>query len=102
KKEMGRYSYARFAADLGFSPTNIIYQYIDGRRPLSLKDADRITSHLELTGIERRYFLNLVSLRHARTAERRDKSFANLLKLKSRLSPTPIGKDMIEYYRSWY
>src|SRR4029079_18060633 len=65
KQELGTYSYLNFADDLGFSKTNVIHLIIKGKRPLTGKAADRITSTFDMRSNERKYFEQLVELQNS-------------------------------------
>jgi uncharacterized protein (TIGR02147 family) len=102
KKECGTYSYTKFAEHLGFGPTNIMHQFIKGRRALTHKSGERILSGLGLNGLERRYFLNLLDLANSRDSASRELAMTALLDLKNKALPDEFDKDCLEYYSRWY
>jgi uncharacterized protein (TIGR02147 family) len=102
KKEVAGYSYTKFAEQLGFGATNIMHQFIKGRRPLTHKSGERILAGLGLVGLERRYFLILLDLANAKDFSEREAAMNSLLELKNKALPDAFDKDCLEYYSKWY
>jgi uncharacterized protein (TIGR02147 family) len=102
KKQVPGYSYTKFAEHLGFGPTNIMHQFIKGRRPLTHKSGERVLAGIGLTGLERRYFLILLDLANAKDSAEREAAMNGLLELKNKALPDDFDKDCLEYYSKWY
>jgi uncharacterized protein (TIGR02147 family) len=96
------YSYHRFADDLGFSPSNLLHQYVRGQRSLTEKASDKIVESLGLAGREKDYFLGLVALGRAKSDQKKDILLSRLLKIRQSLTPKPLEKSQMEYYSQWY
>lgn len=101
KQEDPKYSFIKMAEELGFAPTNIIYQIIEGKRPLTAKTGQKIVSGLGLTGNDRRYFMELIQLKSWKNPADRNAALEKLLTFKQ-TEPQKIEPDMLEYYSQWY
>jgi uncharacterized protein (TIGR02147 family) len=99
KQHFGQYSYVRFTEDMGFGACNAMHLIIHGQRPLTSKGALKIAVNLGLTGVERKYFLNLVA---AQQGEDREEAFDKLVELKTKALPTALDRRQLEFYNHWY
>lgn len=95
------YSYVRLSEDLGLASTNA-HSVIRGRRPLTLKSAERICDALGLKGVQKRYFLTLVSQTRTKSATERDLLFEKRLKLKQQVLPTALDQRHLAFFENWY
>jgi uncharacterized protein (TIGR02147 family) len=102
RKATGNYSYQKFAEDLGFAPTNIMYQILQGRRPLTNKAATSVIKALGLEPGEALYLKNLIAFGNARSPAQREEAFLKLQELKKNSLPDEVDKDMLEYFSVWY
>jgi uncharacterized protein (TIGR02147 family) len=102
RKANGNYSYQKFAEDLGFAPTNIMYQILQARRPLTNKAGTSVIKALNLEPAEALYLKNLIAFGNARNAAQREEAFHKLQELKKNTLPDEIEKDMLEYFSVWY
>ena len=59
------YSYQKFSQDLGFSATIVSHHIIKGRRPLTEVAAGKIIKSLKITGVQRRYFVQMVRYKNS-------------------------------------
>ncbi len=96
------YSYLKFAEDFGFSKTNVLHLIIRGKRPLTIKSADRIVETLALKGAEKRYFLLLVTHQNSRKAAEREQVFQQLITIKSQSLANQQSRAMLEFFSEWY
>ncbi len=96
------YSYLHFADHLGFSKTNVIRLVVAGKRPLTVKAAERIAEALALKGSDRKYWLRLVAYEKERAPAARERLFKSLLEAKSSAEPSGLTSDELEYYSQWY
>lgn len=96
------YTYKQFAQDLGFGPTNIMHQLVQGRRPLSLKTIDRLIDAIGIKRKERIYLRTLGMFEQAKTVGERDKHFQKLVRLKQELLPNELDRATLEYLSAWY
>ena len=102
KARIPQYSYTRFTEDMGFGACNAMYLIIHGRRPLTLKGAEKLVSALGLTGVGRQYFLQLVKSQRADGASERETVFDRLVALKAKSLPKALDRRQLEFYNDWY
>lgn len=95
------YSFVRFSDDLGLGSTNA-HSVIQGRRPLTVKAAERICESLGLAGLQKRYFLALVAQSRAKSTSDRDAVFQERLKLKQQVLPNEIDRRQLAFFENWY
>ena len=101
KAEDPSYSYVCFSEDLGVGSANA-HSMIVGRRKLTLKAAERLCEALAMTGVQKRYFLNLVEQKRAKSATERDAIFDERLELRQRLLPTELDRRQLAFFEHWY
>ena len=97
KAEYPSYSYVRYSEDLGVGSANA-QSIIVGRRKLTLKAAERLCEALTMTGVQKRYFLNLVEQKRAKSTTERDSIFDERLELKQRLLPTELDRKQLAFF----
>ncbi|HYX38534.1 MAG TPA: TIGR02147 family protein [Oligoflexus sp.] len=102
KNELGSYSYLSYAEDLGFSKTNVVHLIIKGKRPLTDKAADRISSALDMRSNERKYFEQLVSFQNSHDAIEREMLMQNLLHYKNKDVQSEESHDQLEFFTEWF
>lgn len=102
KERLGKYTYHDFAEDMGFSATNIMHQFIKGHRKLSMKAAQQIIKHLDLRGVERRYFEAMVDYCNTTVPTKREALFQKMLQEKNQVLASEHDKDWLEYLSEWY
>ena len=102
KESKIRYSYLQFSEDLGFSKTNVIHLIIKGKRPLSLKAAEKICKNVNISSKDKNYFLKLVEYQNTRKPENRENLFKHLIKLKSEILKSPEIQSQLEFFSEWY
>jgi uncharacterized protein (TIGR02147 family) len=96
------YSYIEFAVDIGFSQTNVVFLMIRGKRPITLKSAERMASNIPLSAKETRYLLLLAEYENTRLAHEREHSFATLVELRRTFQASPISKAQLQFFTAWY
>lgn len=102
KTQERSYTYLEFAADLGFSPTNVVRLVIAGQRRLTPLTSERIATALELKTKERRYFSALVKYINARQGPEREALFQRLLAVKRESLANVEDQIKLEYFSEWY
>jgi uncharacterized protein (TIGR02147 family) len=102
KQELESYSYLSYAEDLGFSKTNVVHLIIKGKRPLTGKAADRISSSLDMRANERKYFEQLVSFQNSHDPIEREVMMQNLLHYKTKDVQSEASHDQLEFFTEWY
>lgn len=95
------YSYTRLSEDLGVGSTNA-HGIITGKRPLTLKAAERICEALGLVGLQKKYFLALVKQERARSSKERDEAFEQRMALRQRELPTELDRRQLAFFEHWY
>ena len=101
KAEDPSYSYVRFSEDLGVGSANA-QSIIVSRRKLTIKAAERLCEALTMTGVQKRYFLNLVEQKRAKSTAERDSIFDERLELRQRLLPTELDRRQLAFFEHWY
>jgi uncharacterized protein (TIGR02147 family) len=101
KAQVSPYSYLQFAADLGFSATNVLRLVIAGKRTLAPKSAQTIAKALDLRHNDRRYFLALVAFNNTKGAELRQRRFEELLAVKRETLASEDDKRAVSYFSDW-
>lgn len=101
KAQVSPYSYLQFAADLGFSATNVLRLVIAGKRTLAPQSAQKIAKALDLKHHDRRYFLALVAFNNAKGAKLRQKRFEELLTVKHETLASEDDKRAVSYFSDW-
>lgn len=102
KARHAAYSYLKFAEDLGFSRSNVLRLVIAGRRPLTVKAAEKIAQALAMSGSAKRFWLTLVSYNGERLPANRDVLFQTLMELKTGSVPHELDPLQAEYFSEWY
>jgi len=102
KNNLDRYSYVQFASDLGFGKTNVAHLIIQGKRPLSVKAAERIAASIELGALDKEYLVTLVRYQNARSPRQREELFDAIHALKNRLLKSSLDRSQLEYFSEWY
>lgn len=102
KKDLsGKYSYRKFAKDLGFKASNYLHLVLTNKRNLSMEAINKIKSHIKWNAQEKKYFENLVFLNQTnneKEKERRLKNLQNILGKRRSL----LNKDQYTYFSKWY
>lgn len=102
KASIDDYSYIRFTEDLGFGTCNALYLIISGNRPLTLKGAQKIITALDITGVQRKYFIEMVQVARSKDLGEREQSFERLVELKSQALVKTLDKSQLEFFSHWY
>jgi len=102
KQELGSYSYLSYADDLGFSKTNVVHLIIKGKRPLTDKAADRISSAFDMRSNERKYFEQLVGFQNSHDPIEREMLMQNLLHYKNKDVHSEESHDQLEFFTEWF
>ncbi len=102
KKYSSRYSYRKFADELGYGPSNYMHLICTGQRKLTLKAAKDLSSTLQLRGDEKRYFELLVSHECTTSPNKKEELFSELIEMKHKTLPPDLERDMMEYLSEWY
>ncbi len=101
-KQRTKYGYHQFAEDLGFSRTNIMYQYMQGVRKLTAKTAKQISDTLDLKGVERRYYELMIEYCNTGKQPVRDNCLQKMLDIKSHKLNSEVDKNQLSFLSEWY
>jgi uncharacterized protein (TIGR02147 family) len=102
KKHSPRYSYRKFADELGYGPSNYMHLICTGQRKLTLKAAKELSTALSLRGDDRRYFELLVTHECTTSPNKKEELFSELIDIKHKTLPSVVERDMLEYLSEWY
>lgn len=102
KKHSSRYSYRKFAEELGYGPSNYMHLICTGQRKLTLKAAKDLSSNLHLRGDEKRYFELLVCHESTTSPNQKEEFFSEIIELKHKSLPSVVERDMLEYLSEWF
>ena len=102
KLSLDSYSYVQFSIDLGFSASNQLRLIIAGKRPLTMKAAERMVSGLGLKGFRKKYFLLLVQYYVARNPVDREVLMEKIVDLSKKKRQKELDQTNLEYLSYWY
>lgn len=102
KKAQTTYSYLKFAADLGFSETNVIRLVIARKRRLSRKSARTLCDALRFDNRERAYFFALVDCLSVAPGPRKEALFEKALRMQHEEMAETAASGILEYFSSWH
>lgn len=102
KRQFGRYTYIEFAQDLGFAATNVIHRIIKGKRPLTVKAAERIAEALSMGALTHRYFTTMVGYLYSNDAAARSELFNQMLQMKNQVVRSNMSRSQLSYFSEWY
>ena len=97
-----RYSYQKFAEELGFAPTNFIQLVILDKRSLTESSVDKIIDQLGMKKLKGQYFKALVAFNQEKHPENKALAFANLKRKALASKSKQIPKDQYAYFSNWY
>ncbi len=101
KIENKRFSYRAFSRKVGINAPNLLGLVFQGKRSLSIDNAEKIADGLQLKKRKRRYFLSLVSFKHSQGAEA-DKHFKEIIRIKKSSNFISVEEKQYRYYEKWY
>lgn len=101
KAEQGSYNYKRYSEDLGLSFSNVIWLYVSKKRRMTLKTAEKTFKALGLSGDRKKFAENMVRLETIKIHEKREKIYADLFQLKTKMS-APENQKHLEFYSQWF
>lgn len=93
-------SYLKFSELLGLGRCNASYLLMSGQRKLTLKTARKIADALNLTGVERGYFLALAKFQSAKTTAEQEKDYPKLLEARSQCVKTKGEQFLLQFFSS--
>jgi uncharacterized protein (TIGR02147 family) len=97
-----RFSHRYIVTRAGFKSPNVLKNVMDGRRNLTFAAAEQFAKAFKLEGNTKRYFLSLVQYNQAGTATEKEKSFQELVDLRTRENPARLGERQYEVFSNWW
>lgn len=86
----------------GFRSPNYLKLVTEGKRRLTQATVTQIADFLKLTGAEREFFENLVSMNQAGTPKEQDYYYEKLKSSRRYVALKHIERDQYEYFSKWY
>ena len=103
KSERTSYSYVEFSEELGFSKSNVVHLMIRRKRPVTIRSGERIAEAVNLKGLERRYWQNIVALSHAPDEAYREQLMVEIVELRSRsVEGNSQLRNQLEFFTEWF
>jgi uncharacterized protein (TIGR02147 family) len=96
------FSLRYFAKKAGFASSSTLQFVLSNKRGLTLSSANKVCKGLVLDTMETKYFINLIQLNQASTAEEKNVHFQDMLKIQKRKNIRVISADQYEYFSKWY
>lgn len=102
QQEISRYTYQQFSQDLGFSSNNAAYIVVNGHRKLNEEQARQAIASLDMTGVERRFFLKLMEYTDTQDEAARLPIFQDLVAIKEKHITSDHDRNMLKFFSEWY
>lgn len=102
KQELDKYSYIRFADDLGLGLNNIVFTIIKGKRKLMFKHVRSVSDALDFDAGERKFFASLVRLQNSSNVSERVQDFDSLLTVAGNRESGVHSKDALMFFSAWH
>src|SRR5262249_28071501 len=96
-----RYSYRKFAEELGFGPSNHLHLVIRGRRNFSPQGVSKVAEALSLSSFEKKLLANLVSENQTRDPVLKKKLQDDRKAMIAR-RPSLLSENQHVYFSKWY
>lgn len=98
KEQITSYSYYKFAEDLTFSKSNVIWLTITGKRKLTKKSGEKIAKSLNFNSMEKNYLYLLIDYNNTSRPDLREDIFQKIVELSQSRNPS----ERLEYFSEWY
>ena len=102
KSKAASYSYIHFSRDVGLGDCNATLLIIQGKRPLTLKAGEKVAALLGLSGVQKKFFLALITYSHSKDPVKRAHAERQLLLLKSKELHHAGDKKFLTFFSQWY
>lgn len=102
KENISKYSYLKFAEDLGLGASNIIFTIIKGNRKLMFKHVRNVSDALGFDAGERKFFTSLVRLQNSNNVSERIHDYDALLDVAGSRQSRDGSKDAILFFSAWH
>lgn len=101
KKRCSSFSWRQFSKNGGFTSPNFMKMVCEGKSGLSKAGIERAANAMELVGIEREYFKQLVYLNQSKNDEEKKKILSEIAELKTAHDVHILEGDSLLFYASW-
>ncbi len=102
KEKFDKYSYLRFAEDLGLGSSNIAFTIIKGTRKLMFKHVNDVSDALAFDSGERKFFASLVRLQNSNSIGERLHDYDALLNVAGHKQKEEASKDALSFFSAWH
>lgn len=96
------FSYRYFSKKAGINASAFLYYVIEGKRNLTKKSIDKISSAIGHTKDENDYFENLVFFNQAKTIAEKTMYYSRIVECRRPIDIKTIDRDRYEFYSKWY
>ena len=96
------FSYRYFSKKAGINASAFLYYVIEGKRNLTKKSIDKISTAIGHSKEENEYFENLVFFNQAKTISDKTMYYARIVECRKPLDVRTISKERYEFYSKWY
>jgi uncharacterized protein (TIGR02147 family) len=96
------FSYRYFSNKAGINASAFLYYVIEGKRNLTKKSIDKISSAIGHNKEENEYFENLVFFNQAKTIAEKTMYYSRIVECRNPLDIKTISSERYEYYSKWY
>lgn len=97
-----RFSYNVFSQSIGLGASNVAYLIIKGKRPLTEKNADKISRHLGFSKIEHQYWTALVRYQNETDALNKEDTLRKLVKIKAKTYSKAEKTGIERFFSDWW
>jgi uncharacterized protein (TIGR02147 family) len=96
------FSYRYFSKKAGINASAFLYYVIQGKRNLTKKSIDKISTAIGHSRDENEYFENLVFFNQAKTIAEKTMYYSRIVECRKPVAIKTIDKDRYEFYSKWY
>jgi uncharacterized protein (TIGR02147 family) len=96
------FSYRYFSQKAGINASAFLYYVIEGKRNLTKKSIDKISTAIGHSKDENDYFENLVFFNQAKTISDKTMYYSRIVECRKPVDLTTIAKERYEFYAKWY
>jgi len=103
QKDLKKYfSYRYFSKKAGINASAFLYYVIEGKRNLTKKSIDKISTAIGHSKEENEYFENLVFFNQAKTILDKTMYYSRIVECRKPLDLTTVSKERYDFYSKWY
>jgi uncharacterized protein (TIGR02147 family) len=102
KKSKKYFSYRYFSKKAGINASAFLYYVITGKRNLTKKSIDKISSAIGHSREEYDFFENMVFFNQAKTISEKIMYYARVVECRRAVDISLVDKDRYDYYSKWY